>query len=430
MSRFLISIIYIIIVGTSVFARGGSGETTDYSFRDCEGSLTPYPEITELAGYPDSLTPVFINHVGRHGSRFPASDAHCRSLQKVLRRATELGTITPLGCRLNELNDEIIRRSAGKWGALDSLGEAEQSGIAGRLLQSYRELFSNQGEVIAISSHSPRSIASAEAFISGLGDADSPMHFTLFSGKEYDSIVRPFDYFKSFPEYLKSNRWHPPYSGYFKHNAPSAPIRRALGKNYPFKNDAEARDLSLIEYYVLAGCSAMSMPNPMEEFFTSEEANALWSCFNLRQYLQRSESVISSLPVEIAAPLLKNIIQINDCVTSEGYLRIKEDDKLRAILRFGHGETILPLVGLMRLPGCRYLTDDFASVARNWHDFDIIPMAANVQFILFRAKDSGNYYCRILLNESPVRLHAEDSSSIYPWSSLREYLNSCLSIRQ
>ena len=54
---------------------------TNYSARQCEGSLTPYPVSIKTVNIPDSLTIVYINHVGRHGSRFPASGASCFKLR-------------------------------------------------------------------------------------------------------------------------------------------------------------------------------------------------------------------------------------------------------------------------------------------------------------------------------------------------------------
>lgn len=409
----------ILFASLAIYAAG-------YSYMDCEGSLTPYPVADRTAEYPDSLTPVFINHVGRHGSRYPASDTHCLALRKALRLASKFGTLTPLGERLSDLNEEIIRRSDNQWGALDSLGQAEQFGIGLRLCRNYPEVFRNKSEVTAISSHSPRSIASMEACIDGLMSCNSSLRCHSSSGKSFDPVVRPFDFFKSYADFRKEKLWEPPYSAYFNATVPTSSIRRVLGENYPFKDDAEARELALTEYYVLAGCSAMSMTNPMADFFTPDEANALWSCFNLRQYLQRSASAISSIPADIAAPLLEDLISTTDSFITKSSEYQGKAPHPSAILRFGHGETILPLVSLMKLPDCYYITDYYPSVAKHWHDFHIIPMAANVQFILFRSEKSGCHYCQILLNETPVKLQREDSTSIYPWDELRRHLIICL----
>lgn len=365
--------------------------------------------------------PVFINHVGRHGSRYPASDTFCMTLRQALQHARSLGTLTPLGCMLDSLNNEIITQSSGQWGALDSLGKAEQAGIARRMILNYPEVFSGNSEVVALSSHSPRSIASMEAFITAITSINPDVRYSLSSGKEYNPTMRPFDIDKSYLEFRASKQWEAPYITYFNSTAPTEPIQRVLGDKYKFMNDAEARDLSLIEYYVLAGCQAMSLENPMSRFFTPYESNALWSCFNLRQYLQRSATSISSIPADIASSLVRDLID-----TTDAFIAGKQPDK-KVILRFGHGETIIPLVSLLRLPGCYYITDDFNTVSSRWHDFSIIPMAANVQIILYRSLKSGQYYAQILLNEHPVRLNPDDATDLYPWETLREYFMSCIS---
>ncbi len=43
--------------------------STNYTFAECEGSLTPYPDNIAAVAQPDSLEAVMINHVGRHGDR-------------------------------------------------------------------------------------------------------------------------------------------------------------------------------------------------------------------------------------------------------------------------------------------------------------------------------------------------------------------------
>jgi hypothetical protein len=58
--------------------------------------------------------------------------------------------------------------------------------------------------------------------------------------------------------------------------------------------------------------------------------------------------------------------------TTEEFVDGKSDVAVR--LRFGHGETLLPLLSLLHLQGCFYLTNYFDTVALHWQDFNIIPM--------------------------------------------------------
>jgi len=193
-----------------------------------------------------------------------------------------------------------------------------------------------------------------------------------------------------------------------------------LGDGYSYGSDEATRELALVEYYVVAGLQAMGLHSQMAKFFTTAEANALWSCFNLRQYLQRTATTVSTVPADIAADLVLDIIQTTDNFISG------EDSNTKAVLRFGHAETLMPLLSLLRLPGCYYLTNYFDTVAGQWRDFDVVPMAANVQFILFKARRSGRYYTRIDLNERPVALRKGDDATIYPWGEVRRYMMNCV----
>lgn len=397
-----------------------SAYATDYTYAQCEGSLTPYPSVTRVAEYPDSLVPVFINHVGRHGARYPASAANCLALRRALQKADSLGTITPLGKKLRALNEQVISLSNGRWGALDSLGMAEQAGIAARMFANYTEVFHKGAVVQALSSYSPRSMMSMFSFVHQLDKLNNNVTFTTSTGHVNSPTMRPFDIDPDYLAFRRDKVWAPAYDEYFAATAPSEPIKRVLGNNYPFKDDAEARDLSLIEYYVVAGFSAMSLPNPMADFLTVAEANALWSCFNLRQYLQRTTTTVSTVPADIASVLVQDIIATTDNFVNG------TNTTTTAVLRFGHAETVMPLVSLLRLPGCYYLTNYFDTVDEHWLDFDVVPMAANVQFILFKAKGSGRYYIRVELNERPLALRKGDPDTIFPWGEVRRYLTDCI----
>ena len=86
----------------------------------------------------------------------------------------------------------------------------------------------------------------------------------------------------------------------------------------------------------------------------------------------------------------------------------------------------MPLASLLRLPGCYYMTNYFDTVAQHWKDFYVVPMAANVQFIVFKAAKSGRYYVRTDLNEQPVTLLPNDKRIYVPWTEARNYMMRCL----
>lgn len=386
--------------------------STDYSPVECQGSLRPYPVPGQSYGYPDTLSPVFINHIGRHGSRYPASSTTALLLRRHLQTADSLKTITPLGREFLKVVEHVIKVSDGRWGELDSLGVAEQRGIAARMFFNYPSLL-EKGDVNAIATQSPRAVMSMYEFTHQLTQLTSDISVTTSEGKKYSDLLRFFDVYADYISYIRGKSWREVYNKYMDDIMPVAPVRRILGDKYPFTEES-LKDLAINQYYLIAGMSAMGLKFDYKPYYSLEEYNKLWSVFNLRQYLQRTATTVSAVPAAIASNLLQNIISVADSVLS-GKLN------LQAQLRFAHAETLMPLLSLMQLPNCFYLTYYFDTVAKNWCDFYVVPMASNLQIIYFES-ETGQIYVRFDLNETPVSL-VPDSDEIYiPWSKAREYL--------
>lgn len=387
-----------------------------YNSIQCEGSAMPYPTPKESASYPDSLTPVMINHVGRHGARYPSSASRPLAMKRALQHADSLGTITPLGRELLAVTENVITRSNGKWGALDSLGMAEQRGIAARMFANYPNLFAN-GKVSALSSFAPRCIMSMYSFTHQLARMNNRLEIFTSSGRQNSPLMRPFDIDQDYIDYRDDKPYDDVLKSYIAETAPVAPVKRVLGEGYPL-DEEHMRDLAITEYGLLAGLSAMGYDVDVLKFLTIDEYNSLWSCNNLRQYLERTANTISTVPADIAADLLMNLINTTDEVA-------ERRSDTRVMLRFGHAETLMPLLSLMHIPGCYYMTNYFDTVDSHWRNFYVVPMASNLQIILFRAK-SGRLYARFDLNEVPVTLIPGDDSIYIPWSTARQYLRRCL----
>lgn len=383
-----------------------------FTYNDGRGSLSPYPGGVPTVVAPDSLTPIFINHVGRHGSRYPAGPAFTLQLKGALDKADSLKTITPLGRKLLSAVNRVAAVSKGRWGALDTIGMAEQHGIAARMAARYPQLM-DSARVSAVSSLSPRCVMSMYAFMHRLSESGKHISLSASSGDAYTPLLRPFDVDESYKAYRADTAWVGRYRRFLAANVSIEPLLRVLGSGYPL-DYASAYDLALSEYYVLAGADAMGMAIDAKEYFTLKEWQGMWSTFNFRQYLLYSSSTVSQRPAAMAAPLLQDLV-----ATADSALSGKIADRVR--LRFGHAETLMPLTALMGIPGCRYLTNYFDTVADNWRDYASFPMAANLQMVFFRAP-SGTIYVRVDFNEHPVRLLRNVNSDYVRWDDLRLYL--------
>lgn len=388
---------------------------THFTMDQCAGSLMPYPAPEQGITLPDSLMPVFMNHVGRHGARFPASPSATVSVSRALMRADSLGTITPRGRQLQQLVSFVLDTSHNRWGALDSLGMAEQRGIASRMFMNFPMLF-NDGTVNAISSYSPRCVMSMYEFTHQLDRLNNHNEIATSAGRRNSALLRPFDVDNDYIEWRKTGEYKHVYDEFIAQTIPVTALERVLGKDYPLGDDW--RELALNEYYVVAGMAAMGHQVDAAEYFTADEYNALWSCFNMRQYLQRTATTISTIPAEITSKLILDLMLTFDDA-------VKGRNSVTVSLRFGHAETLMPLLSQLHIPGCYYMTNYFDTVALHWQDFHVVPMAANLQMLLSRS-ERGCYYISVYLNEQPVTLIPGDDRTVIPYAEARDYMNRCL----
>lgn len=392
---------------------------TNYNWTECHGTYRPYPVPTVSAAYPDTLTPVMINHVGRHGSRYPSSAKQSTLLRQALVKIDENCGLNATGKQLLALTDRLVEASSGRWGALSQLGVAEQRGIAARMFQNYRPLFNN-GRVNAISSYSPRCIMSMYEFMHQLSRLDNKIDIATLSGRCNSKLLRFFDLSEPFKDFMESDALTKSLNEFSIQNTPVEALAKLSSKPLAdLFTLEEARAAVQAEFSVLTSFAPLQTSVDPTPFFSLADLNALWGVSNLSHYLKRSASTLSAIPADISAPLLEELVTTFD----------KFIDNPEAIapvqLRFGHAETIMPLLALMRLNGCYYLTNYFDTVGLHWRDFYVSPMATNLQLVLFKSK-KGNLYLRAQLNEVPVPLMAGTDTMFVPWKQARAYLLHCL----
>ena len=404
------------LIFVSATAYAADPTATKYSAAECQGSYMPYDFDVTPVKAPDSLEVVMVNHIGRHGSRFLSSSKRIDLLRNTLAEARSMNALTAAGKRLSDLADRIYSYTAGRWGALDSLGEAEQTQLATRMAQTFPGLF-KKARVHAISSWSPRSIMSMYAFVHQLSRLDNNLEVTTSSGRSNSPLMRPFDTDPYYKEYVDTRAWEDPVKALSDQLLTTTPLDRIFTKGLIPQDIAAFLDA---EFQVVSSTGALGWPVALADYFTPAEYNALWAIDNLRQYLRYSSSTLTTATADMAGPLLLNII-----TTFDNYLEHPET-AVNVMLRFGHAETLMPLAALIHLPGCYYMTNHFDTVGMHWRNFYVVPMAANIRLVLMRHLKSGEYYLRVDLNELPVPLIPGRSALYTPRTVAREYLSRCL----
>lgn len=389
--------------------RAAGPSDTDYTYQECAGSASPYARHFEDFRAPDSLKVVMVNHVGRHGARYPSSSANCEDLARVLHQAENTGMLTEKGRKLLELTEYVIEQSAGRWGQLDSLGIAEQRGIAARMYVKYNSLFGKEKTVTAIASFKPRCVLSMYEFMHQLSLLAPDTKLLNASGPQESGLLRFFESNKEYQAYRGSDALKEA----LRHERDRLLAEKPACAVGIVGEQLADRDVAMAMYGVVIGAGAMEIAADPSQWFSKEEYNSLWALKNLKQYLEYSYSTLSSVPAEMAAPLVRDLIAAADrAAAGEGPF---------VVLRFGHAETLMPLLSLLRVKGAYYISDRLGSVARHWHNYHLVPMAANLQMILFEAP-SGKKYVRFDLNEIPQAMMPGSEEIYVEWDKMRSYL--------
>lgn len=388
----------------------------DYPPSD-NGTMMPLRFPAETPSLPDSLRPFFVSHVGRHGARFLSSSKKIAHLRRTL---DETSSLTPAGEAFSSLIESVARRTAGRWGALDSLGEAEQTRIAATLNAMLPGFF-GKGTVEAMSTFVPRCVASMYAFCHELGRRNPDLQMTASSGPDYNPLLRFFDTDTRYADYLKHGDWKRVYEEYYAATVPVAPAIRLSAGFEPLAPE-ELREITMEMYAVLQSLPAAGMQTDISRFMSPVEYHACYLVENLRHALMRADTPWSDEPGKGAAALLRDMIASADVAvhySSSIYV-------VKGIFRFGHAETVMPLFSLMELPGCTVPGDaTAATMSQYWNDSYVSPLGANLQMI-FATAPSGRVYVMTLLNGHPVAAMPDAVSAVSEWTRLRAWWEKCL----
>lgn len=377
------------------------------------GSMTPY-DLTQDEGLAmvagDSLKPVMINYVARHGARFLSSQNKVSDLRAEMLKAKQYNSLTRQGSAFLQLLDNVENTTAQRWGALDSLGVVEEETLARQMVNLCPDLL-KQGRVEAIATYVPRVVKSMYVFCHSLCSLSPDLQISTSEGKCYDSLLRFFDTDTLYSSYLKKGKWKGVYNEFVRQNVPEAPAHRLVGNAFGVDSQ-RYRKISLDMYAVLQSMRATGIAADYKQWMTEDEYERCWQAANLKHYLQRTATDISAIPDSAARPLLRSLIASMDKAGS--------DNAPVADLRFAHAETLMPLFSLMQLPECRYsATDNYASVRRYWKDSDVVPLGANLLIVSLKSPSGEIYVCMRLNGKwvAPMR----NGKFLLPYRQLRSF---------
>lgn len=376
------------------------------------GTERPYPHTDARTLLPPSgYIPVFINHLGRHGSRYMTSPNEVLQLMDFLTAAMQLESLTIKGINLYQYVLEFISNVKGKWGTLTSIGFEEQFQIATRMYYRFPQVFGK--DIFTISTYVPRAIQSMDAFLSAF---DCFMDQNLFSkkiNKKEDPLLRFFDSNEAYVHYKSKGSWIKEWENFRQRNDTALKFLSQFSTKLP---DTMEETLHLTTTIYNIHCNAFNITGTsfLNRYFNYGTMNYYWQNSNVKNYLEKGPAGCDvTLPMDISYRLLENMIETADHALKEG--------SISAYLRFAHAETLIPFVGLIQLCAFGKQSNALCNISTFWKDWVIAPMAANIQFIYYQGPNKPTLV-KILYNEKEACLPLKSiQTNYYEWNRVKEF---------
>ena len=372
---------------------------------------------TKTADAPKGYKPFYISHFGRHGSRWHASTGVYTYPQAMLTKAYNEGALTEYGKQLYAKVDAIARRAHGREEELSPQGVLEHRGIAERMFRAYPKLFKGKDAFVeSRSSEVPRCVLSMAAFNERLKELNPKLSIYRTTNDSVQVYTRPSYGRKSIHKAAAAATD----GGINAKIAEYLPqiARRIYTEEFIAKQDSKKFFSSIRTLFYLSICIQDTEGDlRFHDLFTAQERAEIWEEINKHRYaLYGASTRWGDVILGDGANLINEMVRDADeliSTTNSG------KQPRTAFLRFGHDYTIIAALAVMQVEGKAARTDDFDNLKDVWADFQITPMAANIQWIFYRNKQ-GDVLVKVLHNEQECLLPLDCATApYYPWKAVR-----------
>lgn len=412
MKRLKVNIVLMILWGVLLSAATHAEDNYTPLPPYLDGSMMPYDFSSASSVYlPDSLTPVYASYIARHGSRYLSGPVKLQPVVDALQKGRRAGTLSETGEAFFTLVNKIKKANEGNWGDLSPKGYAEENILARRLFSLLNPLDCKDSKVNAVSSYMPRCVMTMYLFTHGLIRENDFLMTRTDEGHQFEALLCCFMADRAFADFRKDGKWKEIYRKYEESYVSPDPARRLFTQTD--LSESELRRLTFDMYEVLKANRAAGLPAPTTQWMSVREYEGCWQASNLQHYLRNTVSPVSDLAGKATAPLLEKIISDIDIAA--------QSDSPEIILNgyFGHAETLLPLLSLMKLAGCYDDSEDYSRLGNIWKIQNITPLAANLTILLSRTP-SGRKYVSMQLNGKSIR-PIQGEPEFVLWTELRKY---------
>lgn len=397
-----LSVSVILRAGDNVPFPKYAGQDAAYSF-----------DVPALTPAPKGYKPQFIEHYGRHGSRYAYATYFYTELRDALARAKESGTLTPRGEQLYIDYYSHIDHYMLNLGNLSEVGWRQQQRIARTMFESFPQVFkAKDAKAYACSSSSMRSTMSMAGFCTGLQGAYPRLDVYAEQNVAVLNATNPRDRKNRFYVSRVVDPW--PFkedtASFQNRILDSRVIAERLFKDVDGALAGEEVGLFIRNMYVLALGMNSLKPEHRTDFsniFTTQDLQLLDRAQNYSAGCEwwAYDAKVVSVPLDI--------IEDADAHIASGAHGLKA--------RFGHDHVFLPvlrLMGVNQYVGEPTTPDEFYKI------FDVTdtPMACNFQMIFYTSSKPGKpVLVKILLNGVEAKFNAEPvEGPYYRWDDVKK----------
>ena len=410
--------------------------------QDFLGTKTPYyPQQKKYNKAPKGYKPVFINYVGRHGSRFMTSAGSDVLVINVLQQAEDQHALTKDGAIILSLLMHLDSIQKDNYGSITLLGKQEQHDIAARMQHNFPEVFQNRKLIIEMT-EKQRTQQSAYAFLSGLKNYDSSQIEATIFHSTTDSILRFYDLSLAYNSYLKSDAVTKHidslqqdintkkisedvciniFTTAFIDQVNAEKIKAASLKNISIITTVNFAEALYDVYSILFSAKSEmhidnnDITNAFKNVFLEDDLLWFDKLNSAEDFYEKGPAADSlGIQITIATPLLRDLV-----ITTDSCIQSKNVD---GIFRFTHAEAISPLATLMGITQASHTSNSVYSFYNKWKAEKIIPLSANIQWIIY--SNNTDYLIKVLLNEKEVALPvATLTFPFYKWQDVKSYFD-------
>lgn len=433
--RRITTFILALLLSVSAFAQ--SPEALLESFRKYPnlamtvGSTYPSVPLGEIAAAPEGFEPFYFSLTGRHGSRYELTDKTFKKSLEVFSNADSLGILTKDGKLLLKRIKEVYEAQQNNHRELSFVGMEQWQKIAERAYNNFKTIF-ERGSIEAKSSTSMRCVLSMTSFNYAMKGKVPTIKISQNARAATMSLLRPLadspEFAKDVQSYIKEavkeGSWNEHLSAWVKSYDVSSFLSKVSTDPYTLgKKCGEKRPFNVARYAfttLLFGENFGTGDRELlKRIFTAEEMYGFY-VYKTAKWVNGSIGR-GDMYVEARQAYMRPLIED---ILNKAEAAIKGENPDVANLRFTHDSYMGPLFSVMGYEGCvPQWNENLELAATSFNHGMVVPMASNLQLILYRDKQ-GKVYVRSLINERdgyiPIKCK---SAPFYPWKDFCKYVN-------